>query len=637
MKQHFFNMVLLASLGTVGVVLSQPELLSHASKLVGLQPAEKTVDTEFFDDGDEYDEYCCDSLAENSPYYAQSASISPPLPFAATEAVSVAVIPTYEEPATSPISTPTNDFGFADISAPLTEKTVEIAASSAVTAEPEGDFSAFNQNFTQETQPADSVITPIIAAPAIAQTQRRSIAVPQEENLEETVLYEPPQTEPLQTEHSLPIATAPIANDLNNTNKPAHFIAVPPENYTLVSNDTVRNPLSPDLPSNNIIAANTQYPPLTNFAEQTFDQRLHVDPNLVEIVPCPGAETVARVGTEVILGCDILPEAKKVAYFEIQHKLESLSPEDRAKVTPQQLQEEQEAIVKQVFPMILDQYVRYTLLYCDFASGRKKEEIQMWEKRLGDSFEESEVPKLMKQFGVENRMDLNNALENLIGSSIDREKALFVRKTFGQIMIGGAIKEAEGECTHDEMLTYYNDNKAEFFHKSRAKWLQLTVNVTANLSTDQAKDKIVWMGNQVAGGIQFERVARDHSDGLTAKNGGFNDWVNKGALVSDALENAIFQSPVGALSPIIQDRNAFHIVKVLDREEEFYTPFLKAQTDIKKKIKEQRRNKKETEYFAELFRKFHPETYQNNVANFTKPEVKVSLPQGNGVSLHGLQ
>ena len=623
-------MVLLASLGTVGVALSQPDLLSHASKLVGLQSAEKTANADFLDEEDEHDETCCDSHAENVksiPFYPQTTSALP-LPAITTAA---ATIPVYEEPAT-------NDYGFSDISAPLTEETGEIAAIPAVTIELEGDFSDFsalNQDFTQEPTPVEPVATPIIAAPVISQTQRRSIAAPQEATPEETVLYEPATSEPL------PIAAAPIAEDLNTENKPAHNIAAPPENYTLVSNDTTQNPLASDVPANvsavSVSAANSQFPPPTNFAEQTFDQRLHVDPNLVEIVPCPGAETVARVGTEVILGCDILPEAKKVAYFEIRDKLKSLSPEERAKITPQQLQAEQEAIVKQVFPMILDQYVRYTLLYCDFASGRKKEEIQMFEKRLGDSFEEHELPKLMKQFECDNRMELNTALERLIGSSIDREKALSVRKMFGQIMISGTIKEAEGECTHDEMLTYYNDNKAEFFHKSRAKWLQLTVNVTPNLPTDQAMNKIVWMGNQVAAnGIAIERVARDHSDGLTAKDGGFNDWINKGALVSDALENAVFQMPIGTLSPIIQDRNAFHIIKVLDREEEYYTPFLKAQTDIKKKIKEQRRNKKEAEYFVELFRKFHPEKYDNNVANFTKPEAKVSLPQGTGVSLHGL-
>ena len=632
MKQHFFNMVLLASLGTVGVALSQPDLLSHASKLVGLQPAEKTADTEFSADGDKYDEIYYDShteIAENIPHYPQIAN-SLPSPTITTAA---ATIPVYEEPV--------NDYGFGDISAPLTEETAEIAAVPAVTIEPEGDFSEFsasNQNFTQETPPAEPAVVPMIAAPIISQSQRRSIAAPQAETLEETVLYESPQAEP----QPLPIAAAPIAEDLNNANKPAHNIAAPPENYMQVSNDAARNPLAADVSANtpaaSVSATNAQFPPPANFAEQTFDQRLHVDPNLVEIVPCPGAETVARVGTEVILGCDILPEAKKVAYFEIRDKLKSLSLEERAKITPQQLQDEQEAIVKQVFPMILDQYVRYTLLYCDFATtnGRNKEEIQMFEKRLGDSFEEHDLPKLMKQFECDNRMELNAALERLIGSSIDRERALAVRKMFGQIMISGAIKEAEGECTHDEMLTYYNDNKAEYFHKSRAKWLQLTVNVTPSLPADQARDKIVWMGNQVANGIAFERVARDHSDGLTAKDGGFNDWINKGALVSDVLENAVFQSPVGTLSPIIQDRNAFHIIKVLDREEEYYTPFLKAQTDIKKKIKEQRRNKKEAEYFVELFRKFHPEKYDNNVSNFTKPEVKVSLPQGNGVSLHGM-
>jgi len=359
-------------------------------------------------------------------------------------------------------------------------------------------------------------------------------------------------------------------------------------------------------------------------------QRFHVEANLVEIVPLPGAETVARVGTEIILGCDILPEARKIAYFDIQE----MPPEERQKMTEQEIQARQEMIVRQVFPMILERYVRLTLFYCDFASSAQKEQIQMLEKRLGDSFEERELPKLMKQFGAGNRMELNDTLEKLIGSSIDREKALFVRKTFGEIMIGNAIQEAEGECTHEEMLNYYEEHKADFFHRARARWLQLTVNVTPSFTKEQAREKIIWMGNHVSSGVSFEQVARDHSDGFTARNGGFSDWVSKGTLVSDALEQAVFQGPVGALSPIIEDRNAFHIVKVLEREDEYYTPFLQAQSDIKKKIKELRRNKKEAEYFTELFRKFQPETYQNNATNFSPSIPKTALPQGTGTSLH---
>ncbi len=654
-KQQLYGMILLVALGTAGVAAFQPGLVAVGAGLLGIRLSDQSdhAQAENLDDTC-YEEIEYDPILpvrDESPGFAQTKFPPPTNSFEIPEQPAPEIaqepnVPKYEDP----IAEQSADF--ADLSAPLTsEPFVAQTAPPAEVEENIPDFSAFSQNLTQDSNPPQSqavtssdslAIAPVVVPPSPAgSVEHRSIAAPSTAStLEETVLYDPAQLAQNDSQEGTPPNTtanfiaAPPLNPPEKT-EPAEAksksIAAPPtEDYKLVSNNTPRNPLVPASPAN----PNPQFPPQQQTPMGPQDSRLQVDANLVEIVPCPGAETVARVGTEVILGCDILPEAKKVAYFDLKQKLKDLSPEERSKITPEQIQEEQEMVVQQVFPIILDQYVRFTLLYCDFASGKKKEDIQMFEKKFGDLFEEQELPHLMKQFEVGNRLELNNALEKLIGSSIDREKALFIRKTFGQSMIAGAIKEAEGECTHDEMLNYYNDHKAEFYHKARAKWLQLTVAITSTLPKDKARDKIVWMGNQVAGGIPLSRVARDHSDGLTAKNGGFNDWVTKGSLVSDAMEKAVFEEPVGKMSPILEDRNAFHIVLVLEREDEYYTPFLKAQTDIKKKIKELRRNKKEAEYFVELFRKFQPETYQNNVASFSKPETKTALPQGTGTSLH---
>ena len=588
-KQQYLGLILLVSLGIGGVVLSHPKVISFGAALLGIRSSSEAIEPSSDDEG-EFETSLFSPVV--SPQYAAlelvdhfSDSWETLVPVYPDHDYSDHVYPDHSinlayETSSREIESG-SDYAFADLSVPLSAEITTVAA--VVSADSPGF--------------GEVEVVPLTAEP-----------------LEEIVLYEAPprlQSEP---------------QNASNTNLPVQppirrrVIAAPPGSY----------PVSPT-PARNPLASEASLPSVPDIGAQ---QRFHVEANLVEVVPLPGAETVARVGTEIILGCDILPDARKIAYLDIQETLKNLPPEERQKVTDQEIQARQEAIIQQVFPMLLNEYVRFTLLYCDFASGRKKEEIQMWEKRVGDSFEEHELPKLMKQFGATNRMELNTTLEQLIGSSIEREKALFVRKMVGDIMIRNTIKEAEGECTHEEMLNYYNEHKPDFFHRARARWFQMTVNVTPSLPRERAREKMVWMGNQVAAGVPFEQVARDHSDGFTAGNGGFSDWVSKGSLVSDALEQAVFQGPIRTLSPIIEDRNAFHIVRVLDREEEYYTPFPQAQSEIKKKIKELRRNKKEAEYYAELTRKFQPETYQNNVTNFSLPGAKIALPQGIGTSLH---
>ncbi|MGL6225395.1 MAG: peptidylprolyl isomerase [Thermoguttaceae bacterium] len=363
---------------------------------------------------------------------------------------------------------------------------------------------------------------------------------------------------------------------------------------------------------------------------------LQVQTPVVEILPCPGAETIARVGTEVLLGCDVLPEIKKIAYYTVQDQLEKMSPEDRAKITDEMIAQQRAALVAQIFPSFLEQQIKLTLLYCDFAMGRKKEEIQLQERRFGDLFDEKIVPDLQKRFGVKTKIELNEKLEREIGSSLDREKASFTRRVLAENWLNHTVREAgDGECTYDEMSSYYETHLAEFERKARARWSQITVRFSNEMPVQEAWKKISWIGNQIVlEGVPFEQIAPMYSDDLRAKDGGIWPWTGRGVLASQELEQAVFSQPIGLMGPIVQDRWGVHIIRVLEREEQHYVPFMEVQASIRDKIKEQRRLKKETEYISELYRRYHPEIYQNSVAELRHQEVKVVIPEERGTSLH---
>jgi parvulin-like peptidyl-prolyl isomerase len=118
-----------------------------------------------------------------------------------------------------------------------------------------------------------------------------------------------------------------------------------------------------------------------------------------------------------------------------------------------------------------------------------------------------------------------------------------------------------------------------------------------------AFEAIARMGNQVFGGAPLAEVAKTGSDGFTAANGGQWDWTSKGSLTNQQIDAALFNLPVGQLSPIIADEKGYHIIRVTKREDELVQPFLEAQVEIKKKIIEDRSKKQFREYMAELERK----------------------------------
>ena len=140
------------------------------------------------------------------------------------------------------------------------------------------------------------------------------------------------------------------------------------------------------------------------------------------------------------------------------------------------------------------------------------------------------------------------------------------------------------------MLEDYFSNKEEYSNRARAKWEQIMVRFDKHASRAEAKKKIAEIGNQIIYGASFAEVAKKSSDGFRASKGGRHDWTGKDALVLKEVDKAIFTLPVNSLSDIIESRDGYHVIRVLEREDAGYTPFTEAQIDIKKRLKNERVN-----------------------------------------------
>ena len=119
-------------------------------------------------------------------------------------------------------------------------------------------------------------------------------------------------------------------------------------------------------------------------------------------------------------------------------------------------------------------------------------------------------------------------------------------------------------------------------------------------SEDEAWRRLAELGNRILAGEPFENVAREASHGPTAAEGGNRDWTTAGSLVSEDLNRALLVLPPGVPSRILQEKRGLHIVRVLERDDAGWVPFLEAQVDIKKQIQQQREEGRGEEYLAEL-------------------------------------
>ncbi|GHT41846.1 hypothetical protein FACS189443_4150 [Planctomycetales bacterium] len=327
----------------------------------------------------------------------------------------------------------------------------------------------------------------------------------------------------------------------------------------------------------------------------------------VENIPCRGTEMVARVGTQVILMCDILPRLRRAAMRVVAENLKQMSEEQVHQIPPDEIEKFMESFITGQYPAFLKEQVLVALIYNDFVLSKSREERDFLDKRMGEDFDQNEVPAMMEELGVQSTIDLKRYLESKLGSSLDRERMLWVKDHIAQQWMAAASQQATGECTYEQMKQFYDLNLPLFTKEARAQWQEMVVLFSKYPDETAAMNKIRWMGNQVAppNNASFEEIAKANSDGFTASKGGQYDWTTAGSLASPELEQAVFTQPVGALSPaIIRTEKGLHIIRVTRREDKVITPFIEAQVKIREKIKGQRKQQHQEEYVENLKRRF---------------------------------
>ena len=348
---------------------------------------------------------------------------------------------------------------------------------------------------------------------------------------------------------------------------------------------------------------------------------------IIEDVPVHGTEMVARVGTQVILMGDILPKLRRTALRVLSENIKRMPEEDREKVTPQEIEQFINMFAANLYPEVLQEQIMFALVYHDFAMSQDRASATMFHERLGEEFDRTEIPEMMKEFAVDNHVALKRFLEDQLGSSLDKEKRFWIREQIVRQWVTMSIQRATGESTHDEMMDFYVTNQAMFTSLTQARWQEMVVLLSRHNTEQEAWNKIRWMGNQVLGGAPFEEIAKANSDGFTASNGGLWDWTTQGSLTSEVMEQAIFSQQIGQLSPaIIRSDKGLHIIRVLERQEEKVVPFVEAQVTIREKIKNQRTMRYQDEYLTNLRNRVPVEIVKDRI-DFKINSPRMALPR----------
>ena len=336
------------------------------------------------------------------------------------------------------------------------------------------------------------------------------------------------------------------------------------------------------------------------------DRRAQYEPGvLAESETVFATDLLVRVGArDVIMTCDILAELRDIMdnewavqyrkIFEEYGQQPSVMEERRYKAEGMQV----------LFERTLDNWIMLLMLYVDMTLNLPAEQIEEIKKAESKNFDVEIFPKMLEQYGVTNRYDLNEELRKY-GTTLDRQKESTIQKRLAQGWFGNIAKQQKSLLTFDDMVGYYEEHKEEKYKiPGQVKWEELAILFSETASEQEAYAKIAELGNRVQKGESFADVARQGSQGLTAYRGGERE-ATIGSLKTKTLEQAVFSLPVGKMSTIIKEdtggSNAgFYIVCVTKRQDTHYTPFDHVQGEIQKSINEERFLKEQERVFSEI-------------------------------------
>jgi hypothetical protein len=299
---------------------------------------------------------------------------------------------------------------------------------------------------------------------------------------------------------------------------------------------------------------------------------------------CEGAQPLARVASEPVLGSEVLPLVNEA--LSNAEGFDNASESDVAMA--------KEHFLRKLLPQTIDM----KLLYVDAKRNLPPEALESIRGRLGKVFEEKEVARRLESLKLNSRAELEEKLASW-GTSLAQEKQAFIEKAVSQQWGYEQLRDEE-VVTHEQLLDYYHSHLEDYEHPTRVRWEHLEVTFAKHPDRREAWQLMAGMGNAVMQGYPFAQVAKEHSEGAMARKGGQREWITQGSLKSDVIDRSLFSLPVGALSPILEDETGFHIVRVVEREDAHRTPFEEVQNEIREAIKKENEKDRMKEFIARL-------------------------------------
>ena len=282
-----------------------------------------------------------------------------------------------------------------------------------------------------------------------------------------------------------------------------------------------------------------------------------------EKAPAEGAnaktveEIIARVNNEIITRSE-LDKARLAAE-------EDAKQECQGKCTPEQLRADIEDRQKNTLRDLIDQSL-----------------LVQRGKDMGVNVEPDVIKKL-DQIRQQNKIDSMEDLEKAVtaqGSNWEDFKNNIRNGILTQRVISSEVG-SHITIGKEEIAKYYNEHKKEFVRPEQVALREIEVSTEGKKDTElpDLKKKAETALKRVKDGEDFGEIAKRFSDSSTAKQGGFLGVYKRGEL-SKELEDIVFKMKKNDLTDVMDTKQGYLVLQVLERYEEGEQPLAKVENEI---------------------------------------------------------
>src|SRR6266436_91240 len=282
-----------------------------------------------------------------------------------------------------------------------------------------------------------------------------------------------------------------------------------------------------------------------------------VDPNAGRTVE----EIIARVNNEIITRSE---------YEKSRQSAEEGAREDcQGKCTPGQLKAEIDQRQKTSLRDLIDQSL-----------------LVQRAKDMGVSVE-PEVIKRLDQIRVQNKLDSMEALEKAVSSqglNWEDFKNNIRNGLLTQRVIGSEVG-SHITIGREEVEKYYTEHKKDYVRPEQVALRSIEVSTAGKNAGEipDLKKKAETALKRVKDGEDFGEIAKRFSDGTTKDQGGFLGLYKRGEL-SKELEDVVFKMKKNELTDVIETKQNFLILQVMEHYDEGEQSLAKVENEITDKL-----------------------------------------------------